>query len=273
MACAKIIGLSEQQIRYMASKLGLKLDKDSPFWRDFHRRATASNIGKKRPAQAEVMRKNLREGKMIITEEGRARISEAAKKRIAENGHPRGMLGKKFSKETLDKLSHAHKKRWANTSKEAIRKSSLKGAATRAANGTKYNPHGSWKSGWRTISNQRFFFRSRWEANYARFLELLKANGEIANWKHEPRTFIFAEADDGSISYLPDFLVITKGGQEEYHEVKGWMDKRSQSNIKRMAELFHDITLIVIDANSYRAIAKEFSAKINGWECGNNNRL
>ena len=52
-------------------------------------------------------------------------------------------------------------------------------------------PSASWKAGWREIGGQRIYARSRWEANYARYLEWLRANGSIAKWEHEPETFWF----------------------------------------------------------------------------------
>ena len=48
---------------------------------------------------------------------------------------------------------------------------------------------GSWKASWHEVGNQRCFFRSRWEANYARYLEWLCSIGQIAKWEHEPQTF------------------------------------------------------------------------------------
>jgi hypothetical protein len=65
----------------------------------------------------------------------------------------------------------------------------------------------SWKSAWRTIGGVRKFFRSRWEANYARYLEFQKQHGLILGWQHEPETFWFEGVKRGTCSYLPDFKV------------------------------------------------------------------
>ena len=130
----------------------------------------------------------------------------------------------------------------------------------------KNSPHGSWKAGWRTVGGQRCYFRSKWEANYARVLEWLKQRNQIEKWEHEPETFWFDGVKRGTVSYLPDFRVTNPGGSVEYHEVKGWMDARSKTKIKRMEKYHPTVKLMVIDAKSYRSIAKTFGKAVPNWE-------
>ena len=87
-----------------------------------------------------------------------------------------------------------------------------------------------WKSGWRTIGGQRGYYRSRWEANYARYLEWLRVRGDIKYWSHEKDTFWFEKIKRGVRSYLPDFRVTEINGDVVYHEVKGWMDRRTRAS-------------------------------------------
>ncbi|MCV6900732.1 DUF1064 domain-containing protein, partial [Escherichia coli] len=82
------------------------------------------------------------------------------------------------------------------------------------------------------------FFRSSWEANYARYLNWLIAQGEIAKWEFECQTFVFHGITRGVISYTPDFKVYSKDGSHEWHEVKGWMDAKSKAKLKRMAKFY-----------------------------------
>lgn len=124
----------------------------------------------------------------------------------------------------------------------------------------------TWKAAWREIGGQRNYFRSAWEANYARYLEWLKGRGLIVSWKHEPETFWFEAIKRGCRSYLPDFVVVERDGSFVYHEVKGWMDDRSKTKIKRMAKYHPAVKLIVIDSKNYKAIAKTVSRMIPGWE-------
>lgn len=125
---------------------------------------------------------------------------------------------------------------------------------------------GSWKAGWREVAGRRVFFRSRWEANYARYLQWLKDRGEIREWEHEPETFWFEGIKRGNVSYLPDFRVTEMSSAIVYHEVKGWMDDGSKTKIKRMAKYHPKVRLIVVDSKAYRAIAKQARSLVPGWE-------
>jgi hypothetical protein len=125
---------------------------------------------------------------------------------------------------------------------------------------------GKWKAGWHVIGGKRKFYRSKWEANYAHYLEWLKQRGEISDWQHEPETFWFDSIKRGVRSYLPDFKVTLPDGRVEFHEVKGHMDDRSKTKIKRMAKYHPAIKLIVIDEKTYRSIAGIFGKAVPGWE-------
>lgn len=110
------------------------------------------------------------------------------------------------------------------------------------------------------------YFRSRWEANYARYMEYLREQGDVVSWAHEPKTFWFAGIKRGVTSYLPDFLVVYPDGREEYHEVKGWMDAKSATKIKRMARYHPDVVLRVVGTKEYTVLEREWATKIEGWE-------
>lgn len=121
-------------------------------------------------------------------------------------------------------------------------------------------------AGWREIGGKRCYFRSRWEANYARYLEWLKLRGEILEWEHEPETFWFEAIRRGTRSYLPDFRVTERNGRKDYHEVKGYMDAKSVVKIKRMKKYYPHVRMIVIDGKAYKAIAKTMKPILRGWE-------
>ena len=126
--------------------------------------------------------------------------------------------------------------------------------------------HRSWKAGWRTIGGQRIYARSRWEANYARYLEWLRDLGEIAKWEHEPQVFWFLKIKRGTRSYLPDFRITENDASVAYHEVKGWMDPKSKTKIRRMERYYPDVKLIVVTSKNYKALEKIVSRMIVGWE-------
>lgn len=100
--------------------------------------------------------------------------------------------------------------------------------------------------------------------NYAAYLEWLKDRGEIVDWLYEVETFWFEKIRRGVRSYTPDFQIQNKDGSIEYHEVKGWMDKKSQTKLKRMAKYHPHVCLKLVDEDAYKGIAK-WSRLIPHW--------
>ncbi len=113
------------------------------------------------------------------------------------------------------------------------------------------------------LNNQ--FFRSSWEANYARYLNWLVAHGNLEKWEYETEIFPFP-VRRGSRFYTPDFKIFNNDGTIEYHEIKGYMDQPSRTKIKRMKKYHPTIKLIVIGAESYYAIARDVAPFIPTWE-------
>lgn len=227
----------------------------------------AAKIGRSKASvacKAEELGLTARRGKHIRREENKPVRSAAAKRAIKANGHPRGMLGKKHTQATKDVISEKGMGR--SPSAETVMKT-MKTKVMKYGRVGNQTGRGSWRAGWREIGGQKIYARSRWEANYARFLEFLKERGEIANWEHEPETFWFEAIKRGCRSYLPDFRVTQKTGEIEYHEVKGWMDSRSKTKIKRMKKYHPSVKLILIQAKWFNdAERKKLSAVIPGWE-------
>lgn len=106
-------------------------------------------------------------------------------------------------------------------------------------------------------SKGTMYFRSKWEANYALFLDFLVGKGEIKNWEYEPDAFIFEEIKFGTRSYRPDFKVFNHDGTFEYHEVKGYMDSKSKTKLKRMAKYYPEVKIVLIDSTYYRDLVKK----------------
>ena len=265
---AEYLGRTKPAVRQKCSDLKLKQDRGSPFFKDWQERAARSKVGKKRPEQAKVMRRNHAEGKLIKTAEQRKAISVRSKAWIAKNGHPRGATGMKHTDETKNIMSYHSKKKWSEMKEDELLKRTKRAYATMIKNGThpKNREKCSWKAGWREFGGKRNYYRSRWEANYGRYLEWLKGIGSISDWEHEPDTFWFDGIKRGCVSYLPDFKVTNVDDSIEYHEVKGWMDKRSKTKIRRMAKYHPQIKLVVIDAKPYKEILKKVGRLVPGWE-------
>lgn len=264
-ACAKLLNKSESQIRSKASLLGLKQNKNSNFFKDWQSRAAKSKIGAKRPAQAEVMKDLHNQGKLKKTPEQNAAAGKKLSKHWQEYGHPKGSLGMKHTDEVKKKLSEHSKKMWENMSEEMKDQYSMR-ASINGQKTTMNRINASWKADWREIGGIRKYYRSRWEANYARYLQWLLENKQIQKWEHEPYTFWFDGIKRGVKSYLPDFRVTENDGSIVFHEVKGWMDDRSKTKIKRMAKYHPNVKLIVIDSKIYKSIEKKAKLLVKDWE-------
>lgn len=111
------------------------------------------------------------------------------------------------------------------------------------------------------------YFRSAWEANFARYLNFLVDNGDIIKWEYEPDTFEFIEIKRGTKHYTPDFKVFDSEDSEPfYYEVKGWLDAKSKTRLKRMAKYYPDVKVIVIGKKEYTSLKKNLSCVIPNWE-------
>jgi protein involved in sex pheromone biosynthesis len=102
------------------------------------------------------------------------------------------------------------------------------------------------------------YFRSAWEANVARWLNL-----QNIRWEYEPKTFEFTKIRKGSRFYTPDFYLPDEG---RFIEVKGWMDPKSATKLKRMAKYYPAVSIEVIGPERYRGIKSACSTAIPGWE-------
>lgn len=123
----------------------------------------------------------------------------------------------------------------------------------------------TWKQGWAEISDKRYYFRSRWEYRYALYLDFMKKHNHIIDWFYEPHTFYFEGIKRGTNNYKPDFKVIFPSGNEEWIEVKGYMDAKSATKIKRMAKYFPDVKLRVVSGDWFSTNALMLKKVLKNW--------
>jgi len=74
------------------------------------------------------------------------------------------------------------------------------------------------------------YFRSRWEANTARYWNLLKIK-----WQYEPKEFEFKGIKRGNRFYKPDFYLPET---DKYVEVKGWFTPDDKTKIRRFKKYY-----------------------------------
>lgn len=136
----------------------------------------------------------------------------------------------------------------------------------RHAAGVLGTPYSRAKSGYRPGLGDNYF-RSSWEANYARFLNLMIRMKIVEKWEFEPETFWFLDIKRGTRSYLPDFRVkYANEAAPVYVEVKGYFDAKSKTKIKRFRKYYPQHRLELVDAKAYRKIEQQFGRSITGWE-------
>ena len=112
------------------------------------------------------------------------------------------------------------------------------------------------KGGWREDLDK--YFRSSWEANYARYLNYIKEP-----WVYEPKEFEFP-IKRGNRTYKPDFWLPEK---ENWIEIKGYMDAKSKTKLNRFKKYYPEeyAKLIIITEQEYKDIAK-YKGLIPNWE-------
>lgn len=120
------------------------------------------------------------------------------------------------------------------------------------------------RGGKRGDLNDRYF-RSSWEANWARYLNFLIVQGDVEKWEYEVDVFEFP-VKKGSKFYVPDFKVTFPSGRVVYHEIKGYMDQRSRTKLKRMKKYYPEVELELIDKDRYYAVATTMKHILSGWE-------
>lgn len=100
------------------------------------------------------------------------------------------------------------------------------------------------------------YFRSRWEANYARYL-----NSIGCTWLYEPSVFRLTLADGSERNYRPDFLV----DGSHFVELKGFDPEGAALTLAAAAtQLPKPLTVIL--KPEYSALERRVGSTINGWE-------
>lgn len=117
------------------------------------------------------------------------------------------------------------------------------------------------------IGDKEIYFRSKWEANYALYLEWLKVLGEIKDWKYEPYPrydFVIFEKGKPKVlglGYLPDFKVTRNDNSFYLVELKG--KKQGMQKLKRMAKYYPDIAIELVTAKEYEVLKKKVGKMLN----------
>ena len=170
-------------------------------------------------------------------------LSKETKRRMGEakRGKRNPNFGKHFSQETKDNWSKIRKGR--PLSKEHRR--NLVGKVNP-------NPHGRGKTGKRKDLNNQYF-RSTYEANFARILNYLGIE-----WEYEPCRFKFDDCSWLIDFYLPQLDI--------WVEVKGWMREKDLKLIRKMYQEYPNENVKILDGDVYKELMDKLRKKILHWE-------
>jgi len=95
------------------------------------------------------------------------------------------------------------------------------------------------------------YFRSNWEANFARICEL---NGQ--KWEYEPKTFIL----ESGKTYTPDFKI-----DDVYYEIKGRWIGDAKQKFNDFCKQYNTCKIVLIDGIMYKNLKEKYKNHIN-WE-------
>lgn len=233
----------------------------------------ARSLGLTNQRRSKTIARKPKQATFFVVPEFRAAVTSfRIKEHIKTSGHARGMLGKKHTAETLARVAQASRAQWANPNSK---QNSAANAQRRSDEMVRNIKAGKMRSGYtRGKGGKRAdigdrYFRSSWEANYARLLNFRMKHGDVVAWDFECQTFEFVGIKRGSRLYVPDFKVTFADGRHEWHEVKGWMDARSKTKLRRMAKYHPNEKVVVIGADSFKAFRRQgFDRMIPNWERG-----
>lgn len=97
------------------------------------------------------------------------------------------------------------------------------------------------------------YFRSSWEANYARYLNYVGIK-----WHYEIMTYELPEG----CSYTPDFIL----EDGTIIEIKGWLTEKGKKKLNWFREIYPNVILKVVERSEYREIYQRFADVVPGWE-------
>lgn len=102
------------------------------------------------------------------------------------------------------------------------------------------------------IGMKFYNFKSKFEANWALYLQFLKEQGKIFNWDYENRTFEFPHESSSQRfqQYTPDFVIWEKErGKPYYQECKGYYTGRDTTRFRRLLRHYPDIIIELVTQN------------------------
>jgi hypothetical protein len=235
--CMENLKMRDGQIRYYAEKFDLKSNFKHNPEADYER--GKGFRGKKRPKHS-----------LLLRERGECPANHFTPE-------IRKKIGRSLSIEIKEGRIRVDRFRGHHHTLSSKMKMSEKLTGRMSVSAMRNGKFGNVKRGWYDINGKRMFFRSKWEVNYALYLDFLVKQKQIREWLYEKDVFIFDKIKFGTRSFRPDFKIINNDSSVEYHEIKGWMDRRSETKLKRMRKYYPKIKVVLVDQVYYKNLVKK----------------
>lgn len=205
--------------------------------------------------QSDLMKK-LRQNGDFISDEGRRKLSENLKSRWMSDEYRQRVKSsciEKYGKEHWTQTEEGRKCISQRSKKyRASDQTKLKmriSASKRIREGRNAHPFRG-RGGHR--DDISLYVRSRWEANFARYLKHTNQDFE-----YEKHSFVLS---DGR-TYTPDFKVGNK-----FYEVKGWWTAAAKEKFEIFKETYPEVEVQIIDEIGYGLIQERYASSIPTWE-------
>ena len=105
-------------------------------------------------------------------------------------------------------------------------------------------------------------FKSSWEANFARILNLL-----ALEWEYEKHSFAL-----DTRAYFPDFKVFINDNMYYWVEIKGMWDSQSLKKVWTFKDRFREEQMLIIDSDLYMLLEEKYAGIVANWEYSNKAR-
>lgn len=115
-----------------------------------------------------------------------------------------------------------------------------------------------------TVGGKTYTFRSGFEYEWAKYLNILKTAKEIYDWEYESETFDFFKFGyrNKPYSYTPDFKIWSSRKSWHFEETKGHLTTKDLSKYTRLARHYPETVIDIVmqrilnKGKSYAAYAK-----------------
>lgn len=246
--CEKLYIMGNEEYRksmtQRANEKTRELGKEGKHWCQLNDQKAKEHIQKWYTVGIKLTREKAQANELWMQKD-KEKLQRALKKIHTDENHKKVSLALKGKPK-----SEEHKKKLSQT---MIDKGIAKGK-----NNPMYGKHPittkGFKSGKRIDLNNQYF-RSTWEANFARIIQ-------YNNKQYEYEKHVFPVKIDGNdCTYLPDFKI-----DNIFYEIKGYWYDDAKIKTEAFMQQYPEIKLVIVDSEKYYKLRNKYKKLIDNWE-------